>query len=127
MSHDAIPDFATYDKWVPTPYNEHGVPFGAKDPDKQKVVEQEILAKYGLTGWRCFKSDEWDDFKKWASRKGVSKRAGIEISLDGRTVYDARHGKGQDIVVDGHRLALNGQITWGEAVEIILKYFSLNK
>ena len=62
------------------------------------------------------------DFKNWARRQGLSKKNGANYYFDNITPVDARDPFKQN---DIPGFLANGKTTWGEALEILKKYFKI--
>ena len=62
------------------------------------------------------------EFKKWARRHGLSKKNGVDFYFDCITPVDARDPMRQNNIPG---FLANGNTTWGEALEILKKYFKI--
>ena len=61
-------------------------------------------------------------FKRWARRQGLSKKNGADYYFDSVTPVDARDPMKQN---DIPGFLANGKTTWGEALNILKKYFKI--
>ena len=62
------------------------------------------------------------EFKSWARRQGLSKKNGADYYFDCITPVDARDPMNQCSIPG---FLANGNTTWGEALEILKKYFKI--
>lgn len=63
------------------------------------------------------------DFKHWARRHGLSKKNGADYYFDNITPVDARDPMKQN---DIPGFLANGKTTWGEALNILKRYFKID-
>lgn len=62
------------------------------------------------------------DFKRWATRQGLSKKNGADYYFDSIFPVDARDPMNQ-CTIPGFRA--DGNTTWGEALKILKNYFKI--
>ena len=62
------------------------------------------------------------EFKRWARRQGLSKKNGADYYFDSITPVDARDPMKQNNIPG---FLADGKTTWGEALNILKKYFKI--
>ena len=62
------------------------------------------------------------EFKRWARRQGLSKKNGADYYFDSVTPVDARDPMKQNNIPG---FLADGKTTWGEALNILKRYFKI--